>query len=60
MGGHVEFWDVDGVMNALMQSAEWEAPERFWRIFLAFEDSETHLDPQASAASRVAAELSGL
>ncbi|GAB6197551.1 hypothetical protein PAGU2595_028900 [Lysobacter xanthus] len=59
LDGQVGFWDADGVMTCLMQLADWQGPLRFWRIFLAFEDSETDQDPEKSARARLVVELSG-
>lgn len=57
LAGEEPFWEAAAMLNALMDRANWKAPEMFWRIFLAFEDAETAVEPRVAAAERVQAAL---
>ena len=55
----VGYWDADAVVTALMAAADWHGPMKFWRVFLAFEDSETAPEPDEPAIQKLAVALAG-
>ncbi len=41
----LDFWESDAFLNDMMIKLDWNAPKRFWKIFLIFESGETKKVP---------------
>ena len=59
LSGNLEFGDADALLTTAMDAAAWKAPMFFWKVFLAFEDSETDEVPEQTAVARVKSALAG-
>ncbi len=53
LDGSLNFYNANGVLNQIMAVTNFEAPNPFWEMYIAFEDFEISENPNNDARDRI-------